>query len=454
MPEPTTVTTLVVGAGAAGLGCAAELAAAGESFRVWEASERAGGTVGTLERGPFRFESGPNTVPATAGHVRWLCEQLGIEDELVRSSDRARQRFLFHGGRLRPVPLKPPALLSTRLLSLRGKLSLLREPKRPFAFDVEGPEPSVHAFVAARFGPEAADRFAGAFVRGIYAGDAKRLGVRSAFPRLWSLTAEHGSVLGGMRAVARSSAAPSGDRGKLLSLRGGFGSIGRAAERVFRDSLRTNEPAVDVRPAGDHWIARSSTGRELRAERLVLAVPVRSAARLLAPFEPQVARELEGIRCASVHTLHFGFPSRAALALPEGFGFLVPPGAGPGAPRALGVIFAADLFDDRAPEGGATLTLIYGAETFSDVAHAEDRLAIGLEDLRRAGAAACEPAVFAEESWEQALPQYEIGHRERIEGLRERLRTRAGLRLAGNYLDGIGLDDTVASGRQAARPTA
>lgn len=451
-------TCLIVGAGAAGLGAALELREAGRSFEVWDAAARPGGVVGTLERGAFRFESGPNTVPATAEQVRWLCERLGVGDQLVTSSDRARSRYLFHKGHLQAVPLKPPELLRTRLLSPLGKLALAREPFRSFNFDPGAPEPTVHEFVARRFGREAADRFAGAFVRGIYAGDAKRLGLRSAFPRLWNLASEHGGVLKGMRAAAQASEVPAGQRGKLLSLRGGFGTLVHAARETLGDALRVNEPVVELGREGELWTARSSSGRTASFASVILATPALVTASLLEAHEPTIPGELRSIRTASVHVLHLGFASRDAIGLPLGFGFLVPPDLGSKGPRMLGTIFASDLFDDRAPSGGGVLSMIYGAETL-DAAVMEQGtssqdptslMAVALEDLRRAGASPPEPTEFASERWADALPQYEVGHSARIDRVLSACDALPGLTLAGNYLRGIGLDDSVASGRKAA----
>lgn len=452
-------TCLIIGAGAAGLGAALELREAGKSFEIWDASARAGGVVGTLERGNFRFESGPNTVPATAGQVRWLCERLGVADQLVTSSDRARSRYLFHNGGLQAVPLRPPELLRTGLLTPLGKLALAREPFRRFTFDPNAPEPTVHEFVARRFGREAADRFAGAFVRGIYAGDAKRLGLRSAFPRLWNLASEHGSVLKGMRAAARASEVPAGQRGKLLSLRGGFGTLVQASRQVLGPALRVNESVDKLTRDGGRWTVRSASGRTASFRSVILATPAPVTASLLEAHDPTVAAELRSIRTASVHVLHLGFVSRDAIGLPFGFGFLVPPDLASDGPRMLGTIFASDLFEDRAPSGGGVLSMIYGAETLEAAVRDQGGsnqdpaalLAVALEDLRRAGASPPEPIEFASERWTDALPQYEVGHSARIDRVLSACRELPGLTLAGNYLRGIGLDDAVASGREATR---
>ena len=446
---------LVIGAGAAGLGAALELREAGAEFEVWEASERAGGVVGTLEQGAFRFESGPNTVPAGAEQVRWLAAGFGAADRLVTSSDRARDRFLFHAGRLQPVPLRPPQLLGTRLLSPLGKLRLLREPSKGFGFEPNGKEPSVYEFVAQRFGKQAADRFAGAFVRGIFAGDPKLLGLRSAFPRVWNLACEHRSVLRGMKAAAQASTLSREERGKLLAFQGGFGALCEAAERSLGEQLQRGLAVTGIEREGERWRVRSATGRTAVFDRVVLATPAPVAAALLESLAPQLSSELRSIRVASVHVLHLGFASRDALGLPLGFGFLVPPEAGARAPRMLGTIFASDLFDDRAPQGGAALSLIYNAQDLDAAAgpgsSPEGLQEVALEDLRRAGATPGPAVEFAHERWDSALPQYEVGHDLRIGRVRAEGRGLPGIELAGNYLRGIGLNDSIASGREAAR---
>lgn len=227
---------LVVGAGLSGLACAFELRRRGRDVLVFEARERPGGVVGTLEADGFRFETGPNTLSRSASGFRRLCGELGVAERLVPSAPEARARYLWHAGELVPVPLGPCEFLRTPLISGAGKLRALTEPLRrrnPQAPEL--PEPSLAEFLAERLGPELTRRFAAPFVRGIYAGEIQRLGAESSFPRLWGLVQEHGGIARGLwrrRGAgprARDLPGPAVPRGRLLSFRHGL--------RVLVDAL-------------------------------------------------------------------------------------------------------------------------------------------------------------------------------------------------------------------------
>ncbi|MEC8494586.1 MAG: FAD-dependent oxidoreductase, partial [Planctomycetota bacterium] len=150
---------IVVGGGLTGLACAHELRDRGLSVHLLEAGPRVGGVVGTLEVGGFLFESGPNTVPASANHVRAAAGRLGVADQLITSRPDAKRRFLFQDGGLHALPSGPKGLFTTRLLSRRGRLRAATEPFRRFAAPAGGatpaPEPTLEEFLSERIGPEA-----------------------------------------------------------------------------------------------------------------------------------------------------------------------------------------------------------------------------------------------------------------------------------------------------------
>lgn len=457
---------VVLGGGLAGLAAARGLLRAGVEVAVWEAEAEAGGVVQSAEREGFLFELGPNTVPQSALRLAELARELGLGDELVRSSGLAARRFLFLHGRLQALPGSPLELLSTRVLSGAGKLRLLSERLRPFVAPPAGaPEPSFHDLVARRFGPEVAERLAGAFVRGIYAGDARRLGARSAFPRLWRLLEEHGSILAGVASAGRAargdgprpSRAERRARAALVSLRGGFGRLVAALAAELGPRLELGRRAAALRRGAGGFEVEDALGRRQRAERLLLALPAGAAARLLAPLAPRAAALLAGIRHAAVHTLHLGFDEREFLvagrsALPAGFGFLVAPGeTGPGAPRCLGALFPSQIFPGRAPRGCVSASLFYASETLAAEPGGAARVAA--EDLARALGLERppEPRVVLEKHWAQGIAQAEVGHGERLAALRAALAEELpGVELAGGYVGGVSVEDTLRGGEQAA----
>ena len=452
---------LIIGAGLGGLSCAHSLLAAGVDVTVCETASRAGGVVSSIERNGFRFETGPHTVLPSALTFRTICDELGIADQLIPSSDRAKTRYLWYQGKLQPLPQHPLKLLRSPLLSARAKLHILREPLRRRAPHPEdAPEPSLGEFLTERIGEEPAQRLAGAFVRGIYAGDVNALGARSAFPRLWKMVEEHGSILRGIKHKARAAReappmpGPAVPRGKLLSLPEGLGGFtGALADRIGR-RLRTKATVEFLTRSGSRWSAKLVGGENLHVDEVVLAVPARAARALLLPSAPPPALELLGtVPHARLTVCHLGFAPISPQDTPEGFGYLVPPTeTGPEVPRVLGTIFASNLFDGRAPSGGFSVASFYRSDDV-DPSDPEHTTRIAVDELSRSLGWKETPPLVAREilSWKDVIPQYTIGHNERMARLEQILSESApGVHVAASYIGGVSVEDVLARGRSVA----
>ena len=448
---------IVAGAGLSGLACAFDLVRAGADVLVLEASPKIGGVVDTIERDGFLFETGPTTIQAGSRAFRLLCGDLGIAGRLVASSAATDARFLFHAGKLRRLPSSPKDLLSSDLLSLRGRLAAASEPLRKWKPPPAGaPEPDLESFLVERVGAEAARLFGGAFVRGVYAAELEELGARSAFPILWKACEEHGGLVRGLFAEGRGKASdlpgPEVGRTALLSFPGGLRELVTALERALASSVRTRTciESIDRTPTG--WRVLSSGGAIDEADHLVLAVPAPAAARLLEPVQREIPiATLRSIRHAEVSLVHLGLDASEVEDLPAGFGFLVPPGEAQ-APRALGTIFVSSLFPDRAPEGSVALSSFYAQ---SEVLGLDDRQAAALacEDLARALARSRVPRArtFDVRRWTDVIPRYAPGHAGRIEELLRAAARVRGLHLAGSYVAGVSVEQVIARGRAVAR---
>lgn len=455
----------VVGGGLAGLACGWQLARQGVPVAVLEAGAQAGGVVGSRRQDGFLFEAGPHTLPSTAETFRRVAGDLGLADQLIGSRESAKTRWLFHRGRLHPVPLTPPELLTTKLLSFKSKLRLASEPLRPFKDPGPSNEPTLRQLLVERLGEEIADRFAGAFVRGIYAGDHARLGAKSAFPKLWSLLEEHGSLLKGAGKRAKQAAererqlpGPSVGPGRLLSFPDGLGTLVDGLAQGLSAGLRLNTPVNSIRRTGRGFAlsvgndSGGQTGAEWSAERVVLATPARTTAQLLGQILRADERAfLEGLECSSVRLVHLGF-APGTLELPEGFGFLVPPQErGPDAPELLGGLFASNLFEGRAPAGACSVACFYALESVAALGE-KALLERARRDLRRAiDRDVPEPATHWVLTWQGAIPQLAPRHAERMVALEERLvREVPGLVLAGAWTRGVAVDEVLKGGLEAA----
>ncbi|HME70011.1 MAG TPA: protoporphyrinogen oxidase, partial [Myxococcota bacterium] len=361
------VETAVVGAGAAGLAAALALRRAGVEVVLVEASRRPGGVMQTEEIRGHRVERGPNTCLVRAPALAFLREQ-GFEKELVAASPARRLRFVFHEGRLEPVPMGPLAFIRSPLLTTRGKLRLLGE---PWVKRGDAKTESAAEFIARRFGPEVAEKLLAPALTGIYAGDERELGAHAVLGFATELERTHGSVTRGVlaRAVGRGAGAR-GLRG-TFSAREGFGGLAARLAGVLGERL-----LVGARVAALDWdggalrleVAGGSSA-VLRARAVVLALPAAEAAALLRPLAPAAAETAAKVSYAPVVSVSVSVRPEEVRDPIEGFGFLVPRTSGL---KLLGCLFMSSLFPDRAPQGRALLTCLLGGVRWPEAVNEPD----------------------------------------------------------------------------------
>ena len=472
------VDAIVVGAGLTGLSCAHELRQRGLRVLVLEAGKGVGGVVGTMETGGFLFESGPNTVPAGAIHVRNAAESLGIAGQLITSKAEAKRRYLFKDGGLHELPASPRAFLSTPLLSRRAKRRIASEPLRRYVPPAPGmPEPTFEAFLTERIGKEATRTLAGAFVRGVYAAEIEELGAMSAFPRLAAMCREHGGLVRGMMARGRAArkarkagaTPPPGPRTSptdLISFTGGFGVLTDAYRRALKDSVSLSTPILEIDRGPGGWRAVLESGEALSCRELVLAIPAPAAHRLMSMCAPERLDidALHGINHAAVTAVHLGLEG---APLPPGFGFLVPPDEAarrdPRTPRVLGTLFVSNIFDGRAPSGTSSITAMFRGGDVADLV-GDDLVDRAVVELEKAliGHGAVTPSAPARKSrprvvasrvqrWTNVIPRYAPGHAAAMTSLVARVeRALPGLHLSGSYVGGVSVDDRVRAGAETA----
>lgn len=452
---------VVVGGGIAGLAVALRIRDGGADLpggvdvRVLEAGDRPGGNLRTDRFDGWTVEWGPNGFLDNVPSTLELVSRLGLEDRLVRADEAAARRFLYRNGRLHEVPTGPASFLRSPLLSPRGRLRVLGEPfasGRP-----EGVDETVHGFAARRIGAEAADILVDAMVSGVFAGDARKLSLRSTFPKMAAMEAEHGSLVRAMVARRRaggSGGGPAGPGGTLTSLDEGIEMLPEALAAELGPSIDTGlavDSVVtdDVDPAaGPTWSIRTVEGDELFADAVVLAVPAPAARSIVAPVDAGLGALLAEIPHAGLAVVALGY-DRDDLSHPlDGFGFLVPRGEGL---RILGCLWDSSVFPRRAPDGRVLIrAMVGGASDPSAVDEPDERLlASVLDDLAGAGLRG-RPRMTRIYRHRLGIGQYTVGHDDRLARIGERLRLRPGLFLAGSSYFGVSMNLCVAEGNRVA----
>jgi len=448
---------VVIGGGISGLSIAWRLQGSGYSVVLIDAAQRAGGTIGSSRHDSCLIETGPNGTLETTPLVSELLGEVGIAAERIYANPLAGNRYILREGRTIPLPLSPAALLATRLFSWRAKLALAREAFVPRAA-AEADE-SVAQFVGRRLGKEVLDYAINPFVAGVYAGDPALLSVRAAFPRLHELEQRYGSLIRGQIFGARARRRrlePSRQAASMLSFRDGMQTLTDAiARRLQRVELNTAATAV-ARDAGGAWrvTAAAPSGEiELHARAVVTATPAHAAARLVRPLAPAAADALDAIPYPPVAAVVAAYDRTAIRHALDGFGILVPARE---KRRILGAIFSSTLFENRAPQGMALLSSFVGGMRQPELALSEEQAIADLVQEELAGILGAPPRArwVRVTRWARAIPQYTLGHLERIARLEAAERALPGLYFCANYRGGISVADCIKSGYAMAQRVA
>jgi oxygen-dependent protoporphyrinogen oxidase len=459
------VKLIVIGGGVSGLAAAhraVELARERDApltLTVLEARDRLGGNIHTERSDGFLVETGPDSFLSEKPWALALCRRLGVEDRLVRTDDRFRKTFVWHGGRLHPLPdgfqlLAPTRLRSfaaSPLFSWRGKLRMALDlvlPRGGVAADE-----SLGAFVRRRLGEEALTRVAQPLVAGIYTADPDALSLAAAIPRFRELEQRHRSVILGLWRAARRApeAGTSGARWSLfVTFRDGMGELVETlAARLPAGAVSLKQRALDLTRAGSRWRVTIGDGAHLDADRVIVATEAHAAASLFRGLDGELETLLRGIPYASSATVSLGF-RRADIPHPlDGFGFVVPRTEG----RAiLACTFSSVKYPGRAAPDHALLRCFVGGALDAAGADAADATlaARAREDLAAALGVRAAPVLERVARWPASMPQYHLGHLERVEAIARRLEALPGLGLAGGAYRGVGIADCVHSGETAA----
>jgi protoporphyrinogen/coproporphyrinogen III oxidase len=438
----TQVPVLIVGAGISGLACAYYLRKSGIDAQIVESSPRPGGVIRSERRDGFLLELGPQSFSGTP-QLLALCRDLHIENELVEAPHSA-PRFLLINGQLKPAPLSPPAFFASSLFSAKTKWSILRD-----ALGHSAPpyvDESVADFTLRKFSAELLDKLVGPFVSGIYAGDPEKLSLRAAFPQLHEAERSAGSVIRGMIRAAKSKPG-SKQRPTLQSFKNGNETLIQALTANLGPALRCGVEVTTIQQGGAGFpqlakaesaepfvvdVKTTSGVETIAADRLVLALPTYITAKLL---HRENTTPIEEIEYAPLAVVSLGYRRQDVGHSLNGFGFLIPRSENL---RTLGAVWNSSLFPNRAPEGLVLLTSFIGGATDPQAVELSTKEIVSTvhRELAPILSIRSQPTFCNVEIYQRALPQYNIGHTERIATLERESSSLLNLKLVGNYLRG------------------
>jgi len=465
---------VVLGAGMAGLAAAEALLGAADRPKVTvvEAAGRVGGVLATACHDGWLVERSADNFLAARPEAVALAERLGLGDELIGVDAAVRRALVWHAGRAVPVPtgfrlLAPgriTGILSTRLLSPAGRIRVLLErfvPPRSASGSAAEDDESLESFVVRRLGREAFERLVQPLAAGIWTADPARLSMAAACPEFLAMEREHGSLWAGERHRVRRGAdgTTAGARyGQFLTLASGMETLPRRlAERLRAGGvnfLTANATSLERAPAGGWQIGLASSRAGVRqavaADAVVIAVPAPAASRMLSSFDRELAAELAAISYAGSAIVSLGF-ERGDVPHPlDAAGMVVPRVAGRG---IIAASFSSSKFPGRAPAGHVLIRVFAGGALDPEAMQLDDAAleARAREEIGALLGVRGRPLLMQIDRWPDAMPQYHVGHLDRVRRIEQGAASHPALALAGAAYRGVGIPQVIASGQAAAQ---
>ncbi|MBO1335563.1 protoporphyrinogen oxidase [Streptomyces sp. VRA16 Mangrove soil] len=473
---------LVIGGGIAGLAAAHRLLdrSPGVRVTVLESSDRLGGKLRAGEIAGARIDLGAESMLARRPEAVGLAREVGLGDRLQPPSTATAS--IWTRDALRPMPkghvmgVPGSADALAGVLSDEGLARIERDaelPPTPIGDDV-----AVGEYVAARLGREVVDRLVEPLLGGVYAGDAYRISLRSAVPQLFEEARRHTSLTEAVRAIQARAPQPAADPTPVfMGVEGGIGTLpgavadavrerggeivlgeravqlgarGSADQRLRRGARPVTDDENPTTPREPLWRVVTESGRTFEATQVIIALPAQPAASLLRTASPNAAQELRGIEYASMALITLAY-DKARADLPPGSGFLVPPVDG----RTIKAATFASHKWGWIAEQNPDLTLVrtsvgrYGDD--KDLARDDAELIdIARRDLREATGLTATPLDAHVTRWQDGLPQYPVGHAERVARIRGYIGQLPGVAVCGAAYDGVGIPACIASAYAAA----
>ncbi len=460
---------IVVGGGIAGLAAAHRLVeldrekSLGLEIILLEAAPRLGGSIATERVGGFLVEAGPDSFITEKPWALRLCERLGIASRLISTQAAYQKVYVVHRGALKPLPegfflLAPTRLwpfLRTPLFSWSGKLRMACELFVPRG-GADSDE-SLANFVRRRFGAEALERVAQPLVGGIYAADPEKLSLAATMPRFLELERRKRSIIRAMWSEqwrrSRNRQSGSGARWSLfVTFSGGMQEfVDALASRLPEATARVGTPVtgLEQNATGKTWMLRTASGERFEAAAVILAAPAYRSAEIVAPLAADLAQDLKAIPYASTATVSLAYREEDFPRAPDSFGFVVPSAE---ARKLAACTFSSMKYAGRAPGGHLLLRAFVGGALQPSLFEDDDATMEGnvRDELAGLLGVKAEPLFSRIRRHPRSMPQYEVGHGERIRRIEGRLSGLSGLALAGSAYHGVGIADCVHSGEAAA----
>lgn len=466
---------VIIGAGISGLSTAyflKENSAEDLDITIIEKKSTLGGNINTQKFDGYLVEGGPDSFLSEKPWAMALCKRIGLTEELLPTNAEHQKTYIYSKKKLHPmpeglilmIPTKVMPLAYSSLLSIPGKIRMGLElfiPKRKSTSDE-----SFGHFVQRRLGKEALNKIAEPFIAGVHGGDPNKMSIKASFPKFVAMEQEDGSLIKGMikrmanfKKMAegkRASDNPNNNEAKIritmfMSLKGGMTTLVDTLLTKIKDAkIRTETTVTDISASDGGYTVAIEGEDSIKADSVVICTPAYSASTIFRSLNRSLHEKLLTIPYASTSTISMSFKRSQIKKSIDGFGFVVPKAEGK---RIIGSTWSSIKWAGRAPDDELLLRCFVGGSLHEKLLEKTDEevMTMVLEDLKSIMDIEGEPVMSRMFRYKKAMPQYTIGHEERVEGIEFELKEHQGLFLTGSAYHGIGISDTVREAESTAK---
>ena len=427
----------VIGGGISGLTTGFLLKRKGFDVTLFEASEMVGGNVQTITKDGFTIEQGPNSLLRSPRLIE-LVKILGLEDKVVAANPAAKKRYILWHGKLEAMG---PSSFVNGYFSPKTLFALARE---PFVRSRSPEHESVAEFVSRRLNSEFLDKAIDPFVSGVYAGDPNDLSMRSAFPKLFEMERDFGSLI--MGTIRRNVEKPDPNFPRTFSFRDGLKTLMEKLAAGIGQGIKTSTAVERIENTDNGQFRVNSQ----EYDAVVISTPAWIASELIKDYDRPLAAKLANVNYPQVAVAVTAFKSEKIGKDLDGFGFLIPSKE---KRPILGTLFHSAVFPERAPVGYQLLmTFIGGVRDNGNLDKLSDDeiKALVTAQLRELLKVEGEPEMFHLKRWKHAIPQYRVGYEDVTDHCAEFEKQNPGLFFCSNFYRGISMGDCVKNAFQTA----
>ena len=469
-------TVAIAGGGISGLAAAFQLKRLASSnsnpLRVvlFESSSRLGGVLQTDHIDGYVVEQSADMFTTDPSAALELCELLGKTSELIETIPTPDRAYVaaddsLHPNSIFPVPrgfsLMAPgnlaAILESSLLTEEDKQRFLEEENIPAAMYAPNstPDESLESFAVRRFGRAMFEKLIQPLAGGIYTADPAKLSMNATMKRFVDMEREHGSIIkAAAHSKSKTDSLASGARYGLF--RAPSAGIGQLVDWIVEDLKHDNDSVELQTSCAVNSISKSDSKWKIESESdsisvdgLILATPARPASRLVSSFDPKLANELAQIETASSAIVILGVDASQIGSEFKGYGIITPSILNR---KTIAISFSSSKFSGRAPSGKILIRCFIGGALQSELVDLDDDSLVNIatDELNRTVGFAGQTDFSRVVRWKNCMPQYHLGHLDRIDKIDNLVAQHAGFELAGNSYRGVGIPACIQSGFDAA----